>query len=120
MEQIKRTIENVLNTTLIGYAGSEAKVVSSSEIIRIYAEKDRVLMECENGILLAKEKLYELEKKLDGEKFVRISRAEIVNLRKIIRLDTSITGTIKVYLQGNAVTYVSRRNVARIKSVLGI
>lgn len=51
---------------------------------------------------------------------MRISRFEIVNLRRIVKLDTSLTGTIRVQMEGGIQTYVSRRNVARIKRTLGI
>ena len=57
-----------------------------------------------------------MEEKLDKTRFVRISNSEIVNLRKIKRMDTSITGTIKMYLEGEIETYVSRRYVSKIKT----
>ena len=57
-----------------------------------------------------------VEEKLDKTKFVRISNSEIVNLKKIKRLDTSVTGTIKMYLQSDIETYVSRRCISKIKA----
>ena len=45
---------------------------------------------------------------------------EIVNIKKIKKLDTSLTGTICMYLEGEKMTYVSRRYVSKIKKVLGI
>ena len=60
----------------------------------------------------------ELEEILDSDSFVRISNSEIVNVRKIIRLDTSITGTIRMYMKGDTQTFVSRRYVSRIKKTL--
>lgn len=119
-EHIKNTIEEAFNTTLIGYSQQEARILSCRDIIRIYAEGDRVTAQCDEGIFSLKEKLYELEEKLDTRRFVRISRSELVNLHKIERLDTSITGTIRIYLQGDVETYVSRRNVSRIKKILGV
>jgi len=35
-------------------------------------------------------------------------------------LDTSMTGTIHMYLDGEVETYVSRRYVSKIKQVLGM
>ena len=60
----------------------------------------------------------ELEEILDSDSFVRISNSEIVNVKKIIRLDTSITGTIRMYMKGDTQTFVSRRYVSRIKKTL--
>ena len=52
--------------------------------------------------------------------FVRISHSEIISLRKITALDLSLTGTIRVTLEGGAVSYVSRRYVRKIKEALGL
>jgi DNA-binding LytR/AlgR family response regulator len=72
------------------------------------------------GSYVVQEKLYELEERLDAGQFFRISKSEIVNLKKIKRLDMSITGTIKVILSDGTETYTSRRNVTKLKQCLGI
>lgn len=61
-----------------------------------------------------------MEERLDVKRYVRISNSEIINVQKLIKLDTSLTGTIKMYLKGNQETYVSRRYVSKIKKALGI
>ena len=65
-------------------------------------------------------KLYELEDKLDGRSFARISNSEIINLKKVERFDLSMTGTICVKMTNGRVTYVSRRYVSKIKQILGV
>ena len=72
------------------------------------------------GIFDLRERLYELEGKLDRHTFVRISHSEIVNLKKVTALDLSLTGTIKMTLVGDVVCYVSRRYVKKIKEALGL
>ena len=67
-----------------------------------------------------KERLYELEARLDRHTFVRISQSEIVNLTKVTALDLTLTGTIKMTLAGDTVCYVSRRYVKKIKEALGL
>ena len=57
---------------------------------------------------------------MDEKRFLRISKSEIINLRKIERLDMSITGTIKVVLTDGTETFTSRRNVTKLKKSLGI
>ena len=57
---------------------------------------------------------------MDEGQFFRISKSEIVNLKKIRRLDMSVTGTIKVILSDGTETYTSRRNVTKLKNCLGI
>ena len=67
-----------------------------------------------------RERLYELEQKLAGKRFVRISHSEIVNLRQVTGLDLSLTGTIRMTLTGGVTVYVSRRYVKKIREVLGL
>ena len=51
---------------------------------------------------------------------MRISNAEIIQLKKVEHFDLSITGTILVRLSDGSTTYVSRRYVGRIKQMLGV
>ena len=90
------------------------------DILRFYTENQKVIAQGTAGIYSIQEKLYELEERLDAEQFFRISKSEIVNLKKIKRLDMSITGTIKVLLSDGTETYTSRRNVTKLKQILGI
>ena len=98
----------------------ERVVLSLREILRFYAENQRVMVQDAKGVYSIREKLYELEERLDPAQFFRISKSEIVNLKKIKRLDLSITGTIKVILSDGTETYTSRRNVTKLKQCLGI
>lgn len=117
---LKESIENMLSATVTGCAEGETTVMRCDEVARFYAERDRVYAQRGAKAYALREKLYELEERLDPARFVRISRFEIVNLRRIVKLDTSLTGTIRVQMEGGIQTYVSRRNVARIKRTLGI
>lgn len=85
------------------------------EIIRVYTQQRRVLVDSDRGSFTLRSRLYELEEKLDAAEFVRISNSEIVNRRRILHLDFSLTGTIRLSLKGGIETYVSRRYVPRIR-----
>ncbi|MBQ5545013.1 MAG: LytTR family transcriptional regulator DNA-binding domain-containing protein, partial [Clostridia bacterium] len=87
---------------------------------RIYAEQQKVLAVTEKGVFQIRMRLYQLEEKLAGRKFVRISNSEIINLKKTAKFDLSIAGTIQVRLKNGQSTYVSRRYVSKIKEILGI
>ena len=105
---------------LVGFREDEAVILSQEEIIRAYAEGGKVLAQTPNGVFLLRQRLYELEQRLDDTRFVRISNAEIVNLSWIRGFDLSFAGTICVRLKNGEETYVSRRYVAKIKQVLGL
>ena len=95
-------------------------VLELHDILRFYADGQKVMAQGITESYSVSEKLYELERQLDERQFIRISKAEIVNIRKIKKLDISHTGTIKVVLVDETETYTSRRNVSKLKSVLGI
>lgn len=118
--EIYDALHEVFEQTINAYEGEERSIVPISGIIRIYSANKQVYIEVENKQLRVKERLYELEERLSQDRFVRISNSEIVNVRKIKRLDTSVTGTIRMKLAGDIETYVSRRYVTRIKQTLGI
>ena len=105
---------------LVGFREDEATILQEEFVLRVYAESGKVLAETMDGLYLLRLRLYELEERLDKKMFVRISNSEIINLRKVKRFDLSLAGTICVQMQNGAVTYVSRRYVARIKQVLGL
>lgn len=119
-KEVFRTVQDFFDRTLMAYRENEAIPINGKDIIRIFGQNKKVYVTTAEGTFLLHERLYELEEKLDSTKFLRISGSEIVNLYKIERLDTGITGTIRMYLQENMETYVSRRYVTKIKKALGI
>lgn len=90
------------------------RLLSPEEILRIYAQRKRVYAQTAEGVFPLKYRLYEMEQRL-GESFLRISASELVNERMILGMDFSLTGTIRLTLRGGVTTYVSRRQVAKIK-----
>ena len=93
-------------------------LLKPGEIISAYAEGQKVMVLGPEGVYTVSKKLYELENELGNRHFVRISKSEIVNIRKISKLDMSITGTIKLIMRNGYETYVSRRNIQKIKDRL--
>ncbi|OUO42302.1 LytTR family DNA-binding domain-containing protein [Flavonifractor sp. An306] len=105
---------------LTGWRGDVAVPLGASEILRCYGEEKGVKVQTTQGVYDLKERLYELESKLDRHTFVRISHSELVNLEKVTALDLSLTGTIRMTLAEDTVCYVSRRYVKKIKEALGL
>lgn len=116
IRKLYHTVKEAVEENLIAYQEKEAISIRCMDVIRIFSANKSVYLETADGQFKIRERLYEMEEKLDKTKFVRISNSEIVNLRKIQRMDTSMTGTIKMYLQGDIETYVSRRCVSKIKA----
>ena len=116
VRKLYHTVKEAVEENLIAYQEKEAVSIRCMDVIRVFSANKAVYLETADGQFKIKERLYEMEEKLDKTKFVRISNSEIVNLRKIKRMDTSMTGTIKMYLQDDIETYVSRRCVSKIKT----
>jgi len=122
--QVKRLVEDISAFVNEGITGTDFRgeklMLPVRDVLRFYTENQKVMVQDAKGIYSTQEKLYELEEKLDAGQFFRISKSEIVNLKKIKRLDLSMTGTIRVILSDGTETYTSRRNVTRLKQCLGI
>lgn len=120
VQSIVRRLAQDAPQVVVGFREEEAVLLAEDEIQRVLTEGGKVLAETADGRFALRLRLYELEERLDAKKFVRISNAEIVNLSWIRGFDLSFAGTICVRLKSGAVTYVSRRYVAKIKQVLGL
>lgn len=105
---------------LTGWRGETAFPLREEDLLRCYGEDKGVKAQTAGGVYDLRERLYELEGKLDRHTFVRISHSEIVNLKKVAALDLSLTGTIRMTLAGGTVCYVSRRYVKKIKEALDL
>lgn len=93
------------------------ELLRPEDIIRVYSERQKVLAQTARGVYTLKSRLYEMEERLDDSLFVRISSSELVNIRMITGMDFSLSGTIRLSLKGGITTYVSRRQVAKIKKL---
>ncbi|MCM1102827.1 MAG: LytTR family transcriptional regulator [Clostridium sp.] len=117
LAELKQIIAEAVDEKITVYDERDAVQITQSEIIRFFASRQRVYAQTADATYLVRARLYELEETLKKQ-FVRISNSEIVNAKKIRRMDTSIAGTIHMYLQGEIETYVSRRYMSRIKESL--
>ena len=121
-EELAALLERLEERPLLtGFRDGSAVPLEAAEVLRFYGEDKEVRAQALGGeIYTVRLRLYELEERLDRKAFVRVSHSEIVNWKRVTALDLSLSGTIRVTLEGGVVTYVSRRYVKKIKEVLGI
>lgn len=106
---------------LLGFREGRAVPLDAGSVLRFYGEDKEVRAQTLGGeVYTVRLRLYELEERLPRREFIRVSYSEIVNWKKVTALDLSLSGTIRVTLEGGVATYVSRRYVKKIKEVLGI
>lgn len=107
-------------TVISGVKDDKVEILEQGGLIRAYAEGGKVYAKTERGLYQVRLRLYELEGRLDGSIFVRISNSEIVNLKKVRSIDLSFVGTICMEMTDGEASYVSRRYVSKIKKILGL
>ncbi len=117
---IIKTLSSTPLEFITGFNNDLAEILSLSDIIRIYASNGKTFAAAGKKEYVLRQRLYELEEQLARYSFVRISNSEIVNLKKVLNFDLSLSGTICVKMSDGTVTYVSRRYVSKIKKVLGV
>lgn len=69
----------------------------------------------DDGIWHIRQTLQNLEDNLDKQRFVRISRYEIVNVEKILKYDFTVAGTLRIELTGGMEIWASRRCIPAIR-----
>ncbi len=67
---------------LTGFCGDTLEILEQADILLIYAAAGKVLAVTSRGEFTLRQRLYELEERLDKSKFVRISNSEIINLKR--------------------------------------
>lgn len=96
-EEIKSYITKLSCTTqntVTGKSGDDVSIINQNDIINIYASNGEVFAVTDRGEFTVTQRLYELENSLDYNKFVRISKSEIINLEKVSRFNLKISGTV--------------------------
>ena len=121
--ELRRLAESLSRLSLgpIPVSGGEEKLLlPQGEFLRFYTDGKGVSAQTGSGTYGVPLRLYELEERLRGTGFVRISNSEIVDLGKVTALDLTLTGTIKLTLRGGGECWVSRRYVKKIRQALGL
>lgn len=123
-DQVSQLVDNLrtyVNDAIPSKApNGDRTMVEVMDIIRIYTANKRVFLHTAQADYETDMKLFELEERLDSARFFRASRGEMVNLKKIKRLDLGLTGTIRVIMTDGSECFTSRRNVTALKKTLGI
>ena len=120
VNQLLRRLEYGQPSAITALLGDQVLLLAPERIVRFFADGKSVSVQTAEDVYTVRERLYELEERLNPHKFVRISHSEIVNLDHVTGLDLSITGTIRMTLTGGVVCFVSRRSLKKIKQALNL
>lgn len=105
---------------LPGWREDEVLLLDPAEIRRIWCEGQAVLARTACAAVTLRLRLYELEERLAGGSFLRVSHGELVNFDHVKSLDLSMAGALSLRLDNGDTAFVSRRYMSKIKAYLGI
>ena len=112
-------IINVNDQKLMAYDEDEILPINLNNVYAFYTNDSKVFVKIKDNDYLIKERIYQIEELLD-DSFVKINQGCIVNINKILKFDSSITGSIKVVLKNGFSDYISRRELKNVKRRLGL
>ena len=115
-------IEALINGStaeIIGYKDSQAVKLTANDIYCFTVEDSKVYALTHKEKYQLKKRLYQLEEILPQD-FVKINQSCIANIRKIARVDTSLSGTLLIKFKNGHKDYVSRRQLKAVKERFGL
>ncbi len=107
------------NSILAVKKGSDIVLLDFEDIFMIRVEEKQTKVYTENKDYLVKKPLYQIEESLDSN-FVRVSKATIVNLRKIKRVAPSLRGMMFIELKNGLKDNISRKYLSDFKEALDL
>ena len=120
-DKIKQ-IEDIINSNkyqFLAYNQEEIVPININEVFAFFTNDSKVYVSLNDNELLIKERIYQVEELLDNS-FIKINQGCIVNINKILKFDSSITGSIKVILKNGFSDYISRRELKNVKRRIGL
>ncbi len=107
------------NSILAVKKGQDIVLLDFEDIFMIRVEEKQTKVYTEDKDYLVKKPLYQIEENLDSD-FVRVSKATIVNLRKIKRVAPSLRGMMFIELKNGLKDNISRKYLSGFKEALDL
>ena len=111
--------EEESNSILAVKKGSDIVLLDFEDIFMIRVEDKQTKVFTEDNDYLVKKPLYQIEDNLESN-FVRVSKATIVNLRKIKRVAPSLKGMMFIELKNGLKDNISRKYLSDFKDALDL
>ena len=117
--KLKSHIE-LFENRLQGKLNEKLFLINPSEVLYFESVDDRTFMYTQENVYEIKYRLYELGNILSEKDFIRISKAQIVNIGKIKTLHPELNRSITATLINGEVLNISRRYAGALKTLLSI
>lgn len=121
-DQVTALMERIADPLagLLTVSDSQGASVSLPEerIVTASSDNKKLRIDADDGTYYLKMSMQDFEKMLNPSMFLRISRYEIINLRKVERFDFSVSGTLRIEMENGTEAWASRRFIPAIKKRL--
>ena len=121
VENIISAVENVSENdypTLAGYNDDRIEFLSQRDIVRVFTEGRKIVIQTDAGQYYSNKTLSGIEDVLNPDRFIRISQSEIINLYKVKCFEFNSAGTIGIELENGCKTWVARSRVKAIRELI--
>ena len=121
--RIVRLLERVVKPALDHFvvkARDRTFLVAVTDVDWIEAEGKYVRLHAAGASHLVRESIGDVEERLDARRFLRIHRATIVNVKRILEMHKGFGGSVFVVLRDGTKLTMSRRYRTRIREVTGM
>ena len=112
MERVSGQPADTLTVTDID---GKVRTLVTDDIISASVQRKLTLLATEEGTCTVRQSLQSLEAALDPDRFLRVSRHELINIDKIEKYDFTVSGTLRLELTGGMETWASRRCIPAIR-----
>jgi len=105
---------------LIGKKDDEIHLIEMKDIVYIEGINNDTFVHTKKDEFIIKEKLYELELKLQDRLFARISKSYIISIYHIEKIKPTFNGKLNLILSSREQLEVSRHYIADFRKILGM
>ena len=105
---------------LIIRSNEELRMIQKSEIICAEVQDKALTIYTKSEQIVTSKSLSTLMKEMNSETFLKVSKAEMLNIQMIDRVEPSFSGNLIARMKNGRKVSISRRYVASLKERLGI
>ena len=105
---------------LIIRSNEELRMIQKSEIICAEVQDKALTIYTKSEQIVTSKSLSTLMKEMNSETFLKVSKAEMLNIQMIDRVEPSFSGNLIARMKNGRKVSISRRHVASLKERLGI
>ena len=98
--------------------GKQLCQVNEEDIVSISSDGKMIRIITDDTSYNAKRSLKDVESEIEGRHFLRISRFEIINLKKVRKYDFTMSGMLRIEFEDGTETWASRRYIPLIRERL--